>query len=260
MFGNNTYWWLGLIVFLVFIGLNVVTFLLRNKPKASYLIAYLIATYLLVEKIVEYTIYQAQGEHLHIPLEFSALSYFIFAILITFRVKKLDEFGDFVAMLAGLMYSVSFWVSPDTHVNDNAGNTVWFVLAAINHHLLYFGGLLIAANVREYKWKSWWVFAVFIGIMVGYSWLLYGTTNYGALYGKPIIIKITDGSILEPLTHKAELEPWALALWVVGALSLLALLVAGFFLLNRWQSKRREKKGIPADNFPPKWLDTFKLK
>ena len=30
--------------------------------------------------------------------------------------------------------------------------------------------------------------------------------------------------------------------------------------LCKYFAKRREKKGIPADNFPPKWLDTFKLK
>ena len=249
MFGNNTYWWFGLLGFALFVGLNVLVWALRNRPKLSFAIGYSIAVFLLLYKIAEYIAYQGMGEHVRVPLEFSALSYFLFAILVTFRVKGADAFGCFVAMLAGMMYSFSIWISPDTHF---ANRDIWFlfVMAVVNHHLLYLGGALIVMNSRRFDPRQSWIFAVGTGLMVGYSWLLYGVTNYGEIYGKPIIISITDGSILLNLTHAESVKAWELGLWIPGALCLLALFAVAFYLLNRWQAKRRAKVGLCEDYFP----------
>jgi hypothetical protein len=89
--------------FLLFASLTVHVFLLRNKPKLSYAIAYTIALFLLAYKIGEYIYWQAIGEHMKIPVEFSALSYFTFAITVIFRTKKADQFGSFVGLLTGLL-------------------------------------------------------------------------------------------------------------------------------------------------------------
>ncbi len=246
---------MALIIFFLFIALNAIIFLLRNKPKASYIVAYCIAVYLLVYKIGEYTYWQAIGEHMHFPVEFSAVSYFLFGIAVTFRLKKVDSFATFCAMLAGLMYSVSFWVSPDSFV-ANGDAMYWFVTAIINHHALYLGGMLMLLNVRKFRVKDIYQHLVGVGILVGYSWIIHSFTDYTAIMGKPIIIQITDGSILTWLFH-SEPSTGALVGYYIFAVVLFSLLLAGFFTANNLCAKRRVKKGLPEDAFPKKLSTVF---
>lgn len=257
MFGNNEYWWAGLLIFLLFAALNTVIFLLRNNPKLSYAISYSIAGFLLVYKITEYIYWQAIGEHLHFPVEFSALSYFVFSIFTVFRLKKIDGFASFTAILAGMFYSISFWVSPDSFVK--AGDPAFFfAMAIINHHLLYTAGMLMLVNVRKYKVKNFYQHFVGAGLMVGYSWIIHLFTDYTAVEGKPIIIQITDGSILSWLFHSANPTGGALALYYVVTVSLFCLVVAGYYGLNRLSVKRRVKAGLPEEYFPEKLAEAFK--
>lgn len=255
MFGNNAYWWGGLLVFLLFIILNVAIFLLRDKPKASYTIAWCIACFLITYKIGEYVYWQVVGQHYKFPLEFSALSYFLYGIAVTFRLKKVQEFPVWAAFMAGTMYSVSFWVSPDSHI-VNMDTPFLFVMALTNHHLLYFGAMLMIANVTRLNGRHWWQMVVGGLTCVAYSWLIYLFTDYANQVDKPLIVQMTDGEIMNWLGIE-NLTALHYALYAVAA----ALLVAGtmtlMFLLNRWQSRRREKKGLPADYFPDKWLTRY---
>ena len=95
-------------MFLIFVGLNVIVFLLRKKPSLSYAVSYTIALYLLIFKTVEYTVYQIMGDHLNLPLEFSTISYFVFGIAVVFKLKKIDQFPVFTAILAGMIYGLAF--------------------------------------------------------------------------------------------------------------------------------------------------------
>lgn len=250
--------WLGVLIFLIFVLFNVGVFLLRNKPQISYAVAYTIAIYLLVYKICEYIYYQAVGLHMKFPVEFSALSYFLLSISVVFRIKKMDQFGAFAGMLAGLMYSVSFWISPMSFVNS-MDTPFLFVMAIINHHSLYFAGALLLFNVRKYDYKDCWIMFLGIGAMVAYSWIIYLFTPYSSLYGKPTIIQICDGTILDWL-GASSIPTWGYALYIVLAVILLLGLLAGFYAANRLETKRRIKKGVAEDYFPEKWIDTYRLK
>lgn len=249
MFGGNTYWWLGLLVFVAFVGVTVGVWALRNKPKLSYTIVWCIAAFFFVYKIGEYTYHQCAGEHMDFPVEFSALSYFTLAITVLFGCKRGDQFGALVAILSGMMYSISFWVSPDSFWASNSSTPFLFAMAAINHHLLYFAGMLLVANCRRYSPKQCWTQAVGVGVFVAYSWLIYKTTPYEQVIGKPIIIKITDGSILTYVVAPEKINAGWLALYYVAAVLLLCLIIVGFYALNMWQCKRREKRGLPVDAF-----------
>lgn len=257
MFGNNEYWWAGLLIFLLFVALNTVIFLLRNNPKLSYAISYSIAGFLLVYKITEYIYWQAIGEHLHFPVEFSALSYFVFAIFTVFRLKKIDGFASFTAILAGMFYSISFWVSPDSFISSMETKFL-FATAIINHHLLYTAGMLMLMNVRKFKPKNFYQHFIGAGLMVAYSWIIHLFTDYTAVEGKPIIIQITDGSILNWLFHSANPTGGTLALYYVVTVLLFCLVVAGYYGLNRLSVKRRVKAGLPEEYFPEKLSEAFK--
>ena len=255
MFGNNTYWWAGILVLILFVLINLVVFLLRNKQKASYIIAWCIACYLLVYKIGEYVYWQVVGLHYKFPLEFSALSYFFYGIAITFRLKKVQQFPLWAAFMAGTMYSISFWVSPDSHFT-NMGSWFLFAMALTNHHLMYFGAMLMIANVTRMRGKTWWQMVVGGLACVGYSWVIYLFTDYVNQVDKPLIVQMTDGEIMSWLGIEG-LTPLHYVCYYIAVVILLALTMSGVYLLNHWQCRRREKKGLVVDYFPDKWLTVY---
>ena len=259
MFGSNEYWWAGLLVFFLFIGINVIIWALRKKPQLSYAIAYSIAIFLFIFKVTEYTYWQAIGLHMKFPMELSALSYVFFSIFVVFRIKKADVFGVFLGVLAGAIYSAAWWISPDSFVL-NADEPFWRYSALVNHHLVYIGGMLMLANVRRYRYSSAWIHIVGVGAIVAYSWVIYLFTPYvrdnGG--GKPIIIQITDGSVLENLFKNGITTTHTIIYYILAILLFLAI-VFGSLFLNHLTTKRRVKNGLPEDFYPP-FKEIYKIK
>lgn len=252
MFGGNAYWWVSVLTFLLFVGLNVVIFLLRNDPKLSYRIAYGVACFLLIYKTVEYICWQAVGEHLKIPVEFSAVSYFLFAVTVVFRIKKLDSLGAFCGFLAGMCYSVASWVSPNSFVESAYKEPMFFfVMAIINHHALYFGAMLMIANVRRFDPKKFYFMLIGIAIMLGYTWIIYLFTPYAELYGKMIFIRICDGSILTFLFPSMTLNIGLQIGYLVVVGVLFCLLLFAFYALNGYLAKKRAKRTGYELDIPP---------
>lgn len=252
------YWWLSLIVILFFIGLNVAIFLLRKKPQLSYAIIYSVSAFILVYKVIEYICYQALGDHMKFPVEFSTISYLILGITVTFRLKKLEPLAAFVSILAGFVYSVVCWCSPASVVTE-AETVYYLVTAIIMHHLLYLGGMLLLLNTRRFSYKSCWILVLGVAIMVSYSWIIYLFTSYAEVCGKPLIIQTCDGSILQWL-GVGEVHGWKMALFSIAEIILLGEVMAGFYSINNIVANRRKKKGEIDDYYPAKWIDTYKFK
>jgi len=253
MFGYDNVWWYGLTVFIIFIGLNVIVWALRNKPKTSYAIAWLIAAYLFIDKVAVYIKEQAIGNTMNFPVEFSTLSYFVYAILVLFVGKKGSQYGAFTAILAGLVYSVASWVSPGNFAGEE-GMKYLLNSAVINHHLMYLGGMLLAANVRYYPFKKmWWQLPLGVGIFVAYSWVIHTCTPYTEVMGKPLIIRITDGDILLKLFAAEQITVWYKVVYYIFAISAVFAMMAIFYGLNYWQMKRRVKRGLPQDYYVGDW-------
>lgn len=257
MFGNNEYWWAGLLVFILFVCINVVIFLLRKKPQLSYAIAYTIGLYLLIFKVTEYTYWQSIGMHMKFPMELSAMSYVFYSIFVVFRVKKADVFGAFLGILAGAIYSVGWWISPDSFVN-NADAAFWRYSALVNHHLVYMGGMLLHANVRRYRYTSAPIHILGIGTLVAYSWLIYLFTPYAEQNGKPVIIQITDASVLGNV-FKGELSTGALVAYYIVAILIVLAMIFGSLALSNKLANRRKKYGVPENWYPP-FKEIYKVK
>lgn len=242
---DKTYWWLSLVMLLVFVGLNILVWALRNRPKASYALAYSIAIFLFVYKVGEYAYHQCTGNNYNFPVEFSALSYFAFALCTLFVPRRYNIFGGFAAILAGGMYAMSWWVAPAGHLAN--GWTYWEVMAIFNHYILYLGGILVAANCRRYRWQDVWQLPLGVGVFVGYSWLIYCCTRYAAMIGKPLIVRICDASVLEAVLAPEKITAGARTIYYVCAFVLLFALMAGYVALSQWQSRRRTRRGLVGD-------------
>lgn len=249
MLGNNTYWWAGWLIFLLFATLSTIIFMLRNKPKLSYAIAWTIAAYLLVYKIGELFFWQYLGHNYKFPEEFSALSYYAFGIIVTFRLHKVESFPIFAALLSGLIYSIVFWFTPDSYVSDME-TPYLFTMAIVNHHALYFGAMLLTANVYRFEMRYIGQQIIGIGLFVGYAWFIYYFTDYSTVIGKPIIIQISDSSILGWLFHMQSLQAWHKIVYNIFLYSVISFLLAGFYMLNHKMANRRTRKGLPTSYLP----------
>lgn len=251
------YWWLSLIVVFIFIGLNVAIFFLRKKPQLSYAVIYSVAAFMLVYKVIENIVYQAIGEHMNFPVEFSALSYFILGITVTFRLKKLEPFAAFVSILAGFVYSVVCWFSPASVVSE-AETMYYLVVAILMHHLLYLCGMLLLLNTRRFSYKGCWILILGVAVMLSYSWIIHLFTNYSEIYGKPLIIQTCDGSILQWL-GVGSVHGWQMALFSIAEIILLGGIMTAFYSVNNIIANKRKKKGLLDDYYPEKWKDIYKF-
>lgn len=258
MFGNNVYWWAGWLILALFVILNLIIYLLRKNPALSYAIAWTIASYLLIYKIGELLIWQLLGEHYKFPVEFSAVSYYAFGIFVTFRWRKADTFPIFAAVLTGTVYSMFFWISPDSYVKDME-TPYLFTMAILNHHLLYFAGMLLTVNVRRFSLRYWWQHLVGLGLIVGYSWLIYGFTDYNIEIGKPIIIQITDGTILNWLFKSEELVSMHKVYYGFFVFGIVGSVFTIFYSLNHIMAKKRIRLKLQREYFPDSWKDTFRF-
>ncbi len=241
---TGKYWWLALIQFLIFIGINVLIVLLRDKPDVGSNISRAIAFFLLTYKIVEYVYWQCIGEHLKIPLEFSALSYFIYSIVIIFNIKKGKPFAVLVALLTGLLYNVSLFVSPDSFILAK-DNNFSLITAMFNHTILYFGSMLTLIGAKEkYDVRKLWTCFVGVICMIGYAWIIYANTDYALYYDTPIIIQLSNGTILSWLNPQMEIPIWLRVLTVLMESVIVTAAFIGVYALNNVFYKLRLKREL----------------
>ena len=92
---------------LLSISLIIVSFLLLNIRKKRQVL-WLISIIMLIYKVVEYMVYFYRGELTKIPIEYSAIAYFIFSIVIVFKIKRFYGLAGFVACLSGFGYLIAF--------------------------------------------------------------------------------------------------------------------------------------------------------
>ena len=86
-------------------------------------------------------------------------------------------------------------------------------------------------------------------MFVGYSWLIYLTTSYALVQGKPLIIRICDGEIMHKIMPAEKINGGIIAGYYIFVFGALILAFVGFYLLNHWQVKRRVRRGMEPDYY-----------
>lgn len=129
------------------IFLIVISFLMLNiKHKREAL--WIISIIMLVYKIIEYIVYFISGELTKLPIEYSALGYFIFSTVVVFKIKRVYGFAGFVACLSGFGYLIAFpFMGDGSFINHG----VYLTIAALVNHLFLFMGSLFLMTFHEYK-------------------------------------------------------------------------------------------------------------
>jgi len=129
------------------IALIIISFLMLNiRHKREVL--WIISIVMLVYKIIEYVVYFVSGELTKLPIEYSALGYFIFSSVVVFKIKKLYGFAGFVACLSGFGYLIAFpFMGDGSFINHG----VYLTIAALVNHLFLFMGSLFLMTFHEYQ-------------------------------------------------------------------------------------------------------------
>ena len=128
-------------------SLIIISFLMLNM-RHKYQVLWILSLIMLVYKIVEYIVYGVMGEITKIPIEYSALGYFIFSTVVVFKIKKLYGLAGFVACLSGFGYLIAFpFMGDGSFINHG----VYLTIAALINHLFLFMGSLFLMTLYRFK-------------------------------------------------------------------------------------------------------------
>lgn len=128
-------------------SLIIISFLMLNM-RHKYQVLWILSLIMLVYKIVEYIVYGVMGEITKIPIEYSALGYFIFSTVVVFKIKKLYGLAGFVACLSGFGYLIAFpFMGDGSFINHG----VYLTIAALINHLFLFMGSLFLMTFYRFK-------------------------------------------------------------------------------------------------------------
>ena len=164
VWGNFPAWGLTIVLILWLVLETVLAFALYNHRRASYILTYCIALFVLVFHIW-YFIDQSKIQMY--PVEFSHISYFVFSVCVVFGSKKMQSFAGFCGMLTGLAFLIAGCFSPQSMLNDAASGVSLFI-SVMRHELLWLGGLLLFLNVARFDIKDIWISVVGIALIVGF--------------------------------------------------------------------------------------------
>ena len=130
---------LSFLIILVGVILSKMSF--KRRHITTLILSWLLFSY----KLIEYTVYGLQLRLEKIPLEFSTITYFLFALTLIFNVRSLKTIAAFMAFITGLGYLITFGFLAETFYQTNG----FFVttMALISHSVVYFGSMMMAKNI-----------------------------------------------------------------------------------------------------------------
>lgn len=188
--------------------------------------------YLFVYKLFEYVSKQI------LPLDFSALSYFLMGVSAVVPLRQMRTAASFSAFLSGLIYIVSMIIFPETHFATTLRAFDCY-FAMFNHNLLYIGALGISAYYAFRKEDTLWIFG-WLGIYVCYAFTV--VDRFGDM--GTTIMKILDGSVVNIVFPDFVPAPWYYAVYYVGCAAALCLIIVAVYALNR-RFHRRDSRVLP---------------
>ena len=194
--------------------------------------AWLIGAYLLMYKFNEYGPFRA------VPLDLSAVSYFLFGVAAFVPFRPLKAAGSFSAMLSGSVYFFTMILYPETHVENLLDNR-WFLLtmAMVNHNVMFFGGMLVCAE---------------------YFQLI--TVGYGITEGVTTIAEIVDGSLVAEVLGVPLTSAYYAIYYIIVALAL-ALIFVLFKCINSAFVRRKDRdkpRFLSYADMRPAWESMFR--
>jgi len=173
-------------------AVNVIAILLINSKKQAEHLLKFFSCLLLIYKSTEYIYYNIKGYSNAFPVEFSAVTYFLFPIVYLLRIKKLEQLAVFCALFSGFFYMFTFLFVGSGMFKYNGG-AFKTLITFFNHSLLYFLAIL---KLKFYKYNKSDIYKVIVGmfLIIFYAWAM---KPFIKLDDSVIFVyKLIDGSII----------------------------------------------------------------
>lgn len=234
MIFTGSYWYYGVIQIAVFAAIVAIACLVAGRNRLfDAVVVWVIGAYLLCYKLNEYGPFKAM------PIDLSAMSYFLFGVAAFVPLRPLKSAAAFSAMLSGIIYVATMTFFPETHIASLNSSDKFFLInmAMCNHNLLLLGSIFMTAQL-EVKRDDVVFLLGWFGFFFAYLNLL--VTAYGVSYKNSSIIGIIDGSLVAGVLGM-DVTPAFGAVYYTVCLFVFGALVALFILLNRFLTRRYRK-------------------
>ncbi len=181
---------------------------------------------LLAFNIIRYTFESVNNDRVRIPVEFSAVTYFVLPIIVLLRLNFIRSWGAYAGVLAGACYFLNgIFLGARVY----AGYSIFSITASvICHGALLFCGLLLISEKRYKKHTGW----IIIGglVLSGLRVLLLRNWFYG---GKGIFIYELLFAYIPSAIFGKEIIP----LYYVLLFGLVVISIKLFYMLNEKMTK-----------------------
>ncbi len=234
MIFTGEHWYYGILQ-LFLLGLDILAALgaIRHR-KFGLCWLWITALFLLGYKIWEYV---PAGRW---PLDFSAMTYFLFAVAVLLPVRPLKAAASFSGMLAGVCFIVTLILLPEMQY-DSQPNGLCLIMAILNHNLLFTGGMILAGRYPFKKTDLFWIGG---WLVLAIACIEVLTHCFGFTQSNAVFTDILDGTIVFQLTGNTFALPWwYYALYYPCCLALLCLLLFLFFKVNKLLQKQAPAVG-----------------
>lgn len=230
---------LGMMLSLTVILIGIV--LISLPKKVTHIILYFLAILLVTYKMIEYTRYGLMLQTHKIPIEFSAISYFIFPIAVIFNIKTLRSIALFMSFLSGIGYLITFPFLYEQFFTHNGYYLTWF--AFINHSILFIGSLLLI-KIHTFEKKDIKKVLLFTAFYTCYVIVM----NYLVTFPQAFILirLILGAEILNYMFPNSSPTSFDYFTYFAVVILIYQLLLQMFYLLNRGYMKI--KKGITHEH------------
>lgn len=230
---------------------------LRYNRELAEKIIYIGCCFMLTYKILQFTMYgTCLGRDLvrMIPVEISAISYFLFPIVYLTNCKPLKDGATFIAFLAGFIQMIAICVSPNSFYGPDAEMSYFaFLESFVMHYMLFAMSFIHFTSVYKLQFKNIWkALSVFV-VMIAYGCLASYTFRYDHVNNKPENIMFMHENVLPPFLTIPGLDEGHKFLIVY--IPVFVLFVCGYYLIgSKLFTKTPQEPSIWSQGFIRKAL------
>jgi hypothetical protein len=183
---------------------------------------------LLVYKIAEYSFYIINLEVDKIPIEFSTLAYFLFGIVILFKIKELYPVAAFASFISGIGYLLVFIFMGDQYVVIHG---FYSTLIALSSHFILLLGSVLLKNIAIVKYKDIKYIIIYTLFYLVYVWAMNSIIDYSGSY--LFINLLLSAEILENMLATTDIASYIYLLYYIIIVGIYLVVILLFFIIYR---------------------------
>lgn len=208
--------------------LVIAFFISRTSIKFKRKLLPSIAMILLVYKIAEYSFYIINLEVDKIPIEFSTLAYFLFGIVILFKIKELYPVAAFASFISGIGYLLVFIFMGDQYVVIHG---FYSTLIALSSHFILLLGSVLLKNIAIVKYKDIKYIIIYTIFYLIYVWAMNSIIDYSGSY--LFINLLLSAELLENMLATTDIASYIYLLYYIIIVGIYLVVILLFFIIYR---------------------------